>query len=123
MDPLLREIKYKAACIYYGDHVPLYVANQYDDTNFENMYGLTIFQTGINWNLILNTFMTEIGYAVEHLLWTLYFLKKYPTNLMMEHVLKKSTPTLRKRIWYTLHMLSNLNQVCIVFILCFIQSY
>ena len=38
MDPLLREIKYKVACIYYGDNIPLYVANQYDDGNYEEMY-------------------------------------------------------------------------------------
>ena len=81
------------------------------ETTFNGMYGMTVYQFLILWNLIHDQFNIDTYFSITHLLWTLYFLKQYQSRNVMTVLFRTSKNTLSKWIWYTLDLISNLNLV------------
>ena len=73
MERTIDEIKYQASCIYYGTIVPEYLSSAVSPENFKSLYGLSVYQTAVTWDLIIQGNEIEHGYEIKHLLWTLFF--------------------------------------------------
>jgi len=80
------------------------ILNRYEERTRKTVFGLSDVTIQLIWTLLAASF-TDAKLKFKHLLWTLYFLRKYPTEdegALFCHTTRK---TWRKRVWEVLNLL------------------
>ena len=85
-------------------------SNFLSEAAYKSIYGLTYIQTAITWQLLTRV-EHKNGFQQKHLLWTLKFLKSYPTQHCMAHDFNAAPGTVMKWVWYTIGLLRKLKMV------------
>ena len=78
---------------------------------FKKIFGLTPKQVAVTWELIYHNILHDTSFKKKHLLWTLKFLRHYPTKACLSFDVGADGKTLMKWVWYTINCLCNLKVV------------
>ena len=109
---LLNEFLYLATCIRFkSDILDIRTVTFMNQDLFKAIYGLTLLQTAVTWEIMDSSFIHPKMYKKKHLLWALRFLRHYQTKHCLSHDLNHSPDTVTKWVWYTIKCLAKLKVV------------
>ena len=91
-------------------HRPLGNSVLIRDRRYRGLFGVTSSVTAILWTKARNKFPPNTQKC--HLLWTLLFLKCYPTNTVLCSLCGVDEATVHYWVWVITERISNLNLVC-----------
>ena len=78
---------------------------------FKAFYSLNVRQAAELWILVLKSPKISVGYTIKHYLWTLCFLRLYPSGRAMSYMFDADRDVITKWVWHGIDILAGLNLV------------
>ena len=77
---------------------------------FRETFGVSASVCAILWGLLTFHHLADLppGSQPIHLLWTLLFLKQYPTGRIMEALTHATRPTIRRLVWGIISVMADM---------------
>ena len=90
---------------------------------FKAFYSLSVKQAAELWILIIKSRHKSIHYTIKHFLWTLCFLRLYPSGRVMSYMFHAHRDVINKWVWHGINILARLNLVSSFHKKCFIKYH